>query len=265
MGQIPECITVLNTAKALARAAGDRVEEKIADLQEDEGIDRPEAFHRDEVKGLRDEARQLWHQADAASRAVILHNLELLGLQDMQVCAQVEVQDAKSWQLIRTAQIGPTQLSELSAESRRLRDEVEIDGGKERLELRLTVTDLAGETIGVLDSDRQFHFHAAPNAETAIKWLLATGIGSGHVINLGDGFQQVNVAKMATDLAGIVQGNGTGKSTFFDVFMTALEKVMVYEVWTQFADGYCSWATTLWKVVTRTLLGQEHPGYPFAY
>lgn len=62
----------------------------------------------------------------------------------------------------------------------------------------------------------------------------------------------------------VVRSEGTCKHAFFDHFMGMLPEIYRNKFETHYGDGYCGISWCVWKAVTREL-GQEHPGYEFAF
>lgn len=62
----------------------------------------------------------------------------------------------------------------------------------------------------------------------------------------------------------VIKAEGTCRHSFFEYFMPLLTKIYRNQCESMFGDGYCGVAWCLWKAATREL-GQEHPGYEFAF
>lgn len=165
----------------------------------------------------------------------------------------------------------PVQVSALAAFSRELRTEADkIDNvGPQDFTLRLARPALTGgesEYIGHIDSDSRFYFRAAPDLRTCLAWAVATDLGQTRVLDGYDLEADVERLSNAIRRAPFGQADEMIEAYFFDTWMEReVQEVYGYQRSSQFSGGYCTAAARLWQVGTRTLLGNEHPGFSFVH
>lgn len=238
----------LRTAQKIASDAAYAMRDQIA---REKGINIADAQNHQDYKRLSDAADKLYWEADALTPNVIRANLQSLGIEDMQVTGVVMGRD----RMTRLGQ-GQMLLSDLCG-LRYCGMAKHVGVAMKDADFNIVV-EKDGVRIGHIDSDGDFDYEQAPDLRTALGWKVATDGGRSALIEAFD-------LNRATDsILETVRISGTGQNAFFNPFFGTLKSVFVYGRTSRFADGYCGAATTLWRVATR-VLGNEHPGYSFAY
>ena len=111
-----------------------------------------------------------------------------------------------------------------------------------------------GNEIGFVDDNLIFHYEKAPDVKTALGWGLASDGGANNSL------VDVNLDTLARKLETAIH-QGTGEEIFTGVWGDAIREAFQYRTTSRYSSGYCLHRAPLWKVATRTVLGEEHPGY----
>lgn len=113
--------------------------------------------------------------------------------------------------------------------------------------------------IGVIDSDGDFNYTAAPSLREALAWKLATDGGRVRMLK-----GLLDIEHSTQSILHCIRTRGTSSQVFFDVFGSLLREIFDHKTGSRFGDGHYGARTTLWQVATREL-GCEHEGYRFCY
>lgn len=237
--------------QSAAKIASDRAYAMRDQIAREHGINLGDAQKHPDYKTLETEAHALYWEADALTPHVIRANLERLNLEDIEVTGVLVGNDRKT-------RLGQEQMLLTDLCGLRYR------GLAKRLGVAMTdmalmvIVEKDGASIGVIDCDGDFDYESAPDLRTALGWKIATDGGRTSLIEFFD------LNKAASSIIDTVNNDGVSEKAFFGAYFQTLKRAFVYGRTSRFSDGYCGAATTLWRVATR-VLGNEHPGYDFAY
>lgn len=233
----------------------DEIGEEIGWANEDKVLGHPD------YKALDAEAFGLYQEADMLTPHVIRANLEAFGIQDMTVTGVLHYSEkdrALNGRFRKGEEAGRIEMLLSDLCGLRYSGLAEMFNAElEEVFIHIDVVQ-DGKVIGLIDSDGDFDYEAAPDLRTALGWKIATD--GGRVCLIGS----FDLDQATTWLLDTIRANGIEKEAFFGTYFATLKRVFIYRRTSRFADGRFGAATTLWHVATRAL-GKEHPGYPFCY
>lgn len=259
-------ITTINEqyqrARSQSRELSDRIQRLRNQLEKELGLTWIETYSHPEVAPLVKESTRLWRECDALTAHFIQANLKAFGVEDMTVTGVLHFSNNEhipgGLRFRDGNEAGRVEmlLSDLCGlRYSGLADHFNVDAKDVSLHV---IVEKDGVVIGHIDSDGDFDYEAAPDFRIALGWKIATDGGRVHLIEF------FNLDQATASLLDTIRRNGFDKDAFFGPYFETLKRVFVYERTSRFGDGYCGAATTLWHVATRQL-GEEHPGYSFAY
>lgn len=117
------------------------------------------------------------------------------------------------------------------------------------------------KVVGFVDSDRQLHLTTG-TLRQALGWAVVTGIDE-----VPPSYDlDVEVLRLTNVIKRLAPRLSTlDYDTWSETWMEALKKSLEYKWGSRFADGYCGFANTLWKVGVQDVLGKTHNGFVFAH
>lgn len=177
-------------------------------------------------------------------------NLAQFGLEDILVTGLIQVTRRGAKTTSSSVELGPMHLSQLCGSVRGLlntRRSDEMAGWVQVLQ--------DGQSIGVIDSDKRFHYSAAPDLRTALGWALATDLGQTKVLSpvLDSATKGIETVIRKAPVDG---DEKAVLSYYTGTFNTQVQRTFVYQKTSRFADGHFGPRDTLWKVGTKAIHGR---------
>lgn len=250
----------------LSRASSVAVDRALArryEIQREFNIGLVSAELHPDYRALMEFARRLNQEAQLLTPSIIRANLESFGIIDPKVTGVLHLSDNESipgggHRFRDGREVGRVEMSLSDICGLRysgLAGKLGVE--PQTVSLRVYLEE-DGRRIGHIDSDGDFDYEAAPDLRTALGWKIATDGGRTALI------KDFDLDQATKSILDTVRSRGTSKDAFYRSFFEVVKEVFVYKHTSRFGDGYCGAVTVLWHAATREL-GEEHPGYPFAY